>query len=280
MPDLLDDKRKDLSYKGMVQSSRARINPVNLDLVQDGGQFLRTGSISMLGKVTEDSLADDAVAVSKISFAPTSLTASPDAHPETSSVDGWVGRDSFGGESWANIRAVASEAQDSLNLGQVLISGDNISGRWDQVKRSIMTFDLSSMPAGAAILSATLTVISLGGQGGAFGSDAVLCAINSLASETGLVVGDWDNFGSVDFADRVAASAWPTSGDPYTFTLNDAGVTHLGSAAGGIARFGLMISYDIDDIEPTWADATDGIIFSTAEHPTLDAPALTVEYWG
>lgn len=88
---------------------------------------------------------------------PVTVEFHPDAHPETSSVDGYASAVKVPTVLWAAIHGdTGTAADDSDILMYVELRSSSRVNKWYKIHRIIITFDTSSIPVGATILSAKL----------------------------------------------------------------------------------------------------------------------------
>ncbi len=113
-----------------------------------------------------------------------------------------------------------------------------------QVCRAFLSFDTSSIPASATILSATLE-FSHGG-GSFLSQDGTTLEIVSASQGTALASDDWNRIGSSSFASR-AVSSLQASG-LNTIALNSGGISAI--ARGGTTQFGLRLGLDMQGQKP------------------------------
>lgn len=215
----------------------------------------------------------------------------PDAHPEVSSVDGYVNTFApTGGVDWAVIRAGISErfaSNDTAVFAGVVIKSEEATDKWENLYRSVLSFDTSTIPDDATIISATLSL-----HGGAGKDDELninpsinLYAV-SLTDDTDIGLDQpgletmWDSFGSTAYCDTaIAFASWSDIGW-NTFILNDIGLAAISKT--GNTRIGLReVKYDVSGTPPAWShvgsDDTSRIYWWTADW--LDgslAPKLTI----
>ena len=92
-------------------------------------------------------------------MAETVLTVYPDADPESSSVDGYAGHEA-GSSTWAFLVGAAGTVSDSSFdfLYCCYIQPSATTDTWAFIERGILLFDTSSIPSGATIISATLSL--------------------------------------------------------------------------------------------------------------------------
>lgn len=126
-----------------------------------------------------------------------------------------------------------------------------------------------------SIESATL---SLYGRPATNTNNKHVCLVASTqANPTGLVQDDWDQFGTTEFATRIAIADWAT-GSYNVFTLNASGLAALNTTAGGYTKFCLRISRDVDNDAPG-PGANDSVGWRYNEDAGAgEKPKLTVTY--
>jgi hypothetical protein len=207
----------------------------------------------------------------------------PDAHPEGTSVDGWVyqGYTSGNGVAWATL--VADAGNDAIDddaseaFLTVLADGAGHDDKWRVLSRGIFLFDTSPLPDNCTVTSA---VFSLYGTAKA-DPQSLTPNVNVYAStpttNTALVGGDYDSLGATAYCDTpITYANWNTSGW-NNFYFNATGLAAI--AKTGITKLGVRnVNYDVDDSAPSW---TAGAFYSLsccfADYPAY-APKLTVNY--
>ena len=206
----------------------------------------------------------------------------PDADPETSSVDGEVAEHyvAAAGVTWANIIiATGSTAADNLQGFGINIKAATGANLWMQLRRWILLFDTSSIPATADISSATLSIYGYGKED--FLSILPNCNVYSSnpASNTSLVAGDFDSLGLLAFCDSpIAYNDWNTSG-MNSFVLNADGLAAITKA--GITKLGIRnVNYDVDGVvPPNWISQKYSALYGRpAEKGGGYRPRLIVNY--
>ena len=206
------------------------------------------------------------------------LTVSPDADPETTSVDGWAKR---GGviESWADLHdGVGTEAQDTSNQASSSISSYSSADNFNELSRPIILFDASALPSA---FSATAGQVRLYVDGktrtanwGALNPTFGIYA-STPASNTAVIATDYSQVESTLLSDTFAydditENAW------LTFTLNAAG---LAAIVDGIVKLAFRISYDATDTPPAWAGNSQiGIRFQMADKAAGNPAELIITY--
>lgn len=199
----------------------------------------------------------------------------PNPHPETTSCDGRVFRNNPGG-TWADIRdGAGNTASDNATAANmVFISSSATTNRWNAIVRSHFGFDTSAIDDSETIDSAVMSLWLLALED-AFTESAVLCA-STPASATGLVAGDYANFGTMRYSSDVAISA--LSINQYNdWTLNSAGLAAISKT--GVTSLGLRLAGDIDNAEPSWLSNTNSRIngnYAENASGTARAPKLVV----
>lgn len=206
----------------------------------------------------------------------------PDPHPETSSVDGYVRQQysSGSGQSWSTIRSASGNAHnDDTEDIDVFIHADTTTDNWDDFRRGIVVFDASDLD-GFTVDSATLKMYLVSKTDDFSASVSLVSA--TPASNTDLANGDYDALGTTKLSSDVTIASMSTS-SYIDFVLNSAGIAHLQDEIdnnAGIARFGLRITADNDNLEPTWVSGNGSLArFESAENTgTSNDPRLDVEY--
>ena len=162
---------------------------------------------------------------------------------------------SFDGRSGSNDRAlISSDNSHATAVGMatadeaVETSGDDFASDdfftpTYYIRRSVMEFDLTSVPANSTISSATLKIVFNGVTG-----DTNNMSVNVFHFTRGSTVAT--AFEAADFNEAVGTAACDTPKDitgltgSQTYTLNAAAITYLQSKCGGYADFSGRISGD------------------------------------
>lgn len=221
--------------------------------------------------------------IPKLSFGFSTLTAYPDANPETTTVDGEVRHvyTSGSGQNWSIIIAAAGSAvsDNTTTMAAIGITTDTVSNKWRILRRAIMLFDTSSIPDTDTINSAILSIYVTSK------SDAISITPNiniyssTPASNTGLVASDFANVGSTPFATAIGYSSIAT-GAYNDFTLNSNGLANISKT--GVSKFSTRNeNYEVSNVAPTWAGSnlTSDIQASQADETgTTQDPKLVVTY--
>jgi hypothetical protein len=170
----------------------------------------------------------------------------PDADPETSTVDGYVGRAGEDG-TWANIRdGAGNESGDTDANDTAPLIAKSAANNYEQLRRCIYLYNTSTIPGTATIQSGTHSVYGTAKGNTIDDADTDLVASNPT-SNTALANGDYGTLGTTKFATAIAYASWSTSG--YNdWTLNSDGLAAIN--AGGISDFGTRLDVDTDDTPP------------------------------
>ncbi|MEB3215392.1 MAG: hypothetical protein VKN72_03895 [Nostocales cyanobacterium 94392] len=219
------------------------------------------------------------VYVPKLSFGFDTLTAYPDPHPETTTVDGIVYRDVVN-ESWATIRGATGNGftDDSTTHNACRIQSGTSS--FNNITRYICLFDTSTLTSNASITAATLSLRGSSKFNDWSISDWTLNIFTSNpASNTGLSNSDFTTLGTTPQCDTaITYSSWLTSG--YNdFSLNSTGLGNISKT--GVSKFGTREStYDAPNSTPTHASSkTAEFGLRSADYTgTSDDPKLVVTY--
>lgn len=204
----------------------------------------------------------------------------PDGHPESTSVDGIVTIEIGAGADWSVIRATSTggSATDGGSTFAIVIQCDAAENKWDLFRRGFFLFDTSALGAGATISSATFGLV-ITAKTDDF-SDSISMVTTTPASNTELVVGDFNQIGTTKQAtDLTLAGLTADSATFNSFTLNSTGLGNISLT--GISKFGVRMTSDNDDSEPTYVQNDVGHIQVAAAEETLSGdkrPKLVVTY--
>lgn len=174
-------------------------------------------------------------------------TFNPDADTETTSVDGHVSREGAS-ESWSTIIAGAgTHAYDSTNPHYFINYQGTTSPNYSRCGRAIFLFDTSSITDGDDIDGASFGVnITLKADSN---SEVDMVVVGTTpASNTALVAGDYNQFGSTAFSSSLGYSSVATASYHY-LDLNASGLAAISDT--GITKLGVRCSDDLNDTAPT-----------------------------
>lgn len=201
------------------------------------------------------------------------LNAAPLPGSGGTTMDGWVERTPNNDETFATIIAGAGTDHSTGGTSlQVYLEAGSSSNKFDQLDRSIMTFDTSIINPLSTIQSASLSLYVTDKYTG-LGSTTVNVTGATPAANNKLTNGDFQQFGSVTFA-----STTPTNGN-NTLSLNSSGIANI--TKGGISAFGLRLGWDAaGSFTGTWSVFEDTYYnFASADSfGSSQDPTLTVTY--
>lgn len=169
-------------------------------------------------------------------------TVYPDANPETTSVDGYVGRDGAD-ESWATIIAGAGTTSNNIgtSLTHMRIVASATTDQFAQLYRSFYLFDTSSIDDADSVSAATLSIRATS-KTNSLGSPDYVIVSGSPSSDTALATGDFGSVGSTLFGSVTYANI---STAAYTdITLNGSGKAAVSKT--GISKFAGINSWDFN----------------------------------
>lgn len=176
----------------------------------------------------------------------------PDAHVESSSVDGDARGSLTSGQTWTTIRNSAGtgtpSGDSSVNLWIAYLQADVVAG-WDDMMRSIVLFDINAIDSGDTITAATISLYEADGvTSNSFGGNVAIVA-SSPATDTAVIVADFTTLSTTTFASLAFGSI---AGGYNDMVVNASGLTNLTSAkdGDGIVRWGGRTSWDADNDEP------------------------------
>ena len=206
----------------------------------------------------------------------TTSTFYPDPNVESTSVDGYAGRDSVD-ETWATIRAGAgNSASDTDTADYLQVTSAATENQWRDLYRTFYLFDTSAIGASSTVSAATLSL---------YGSSKIdvfsqsVCIVSTTpASNTAIVAGDYGNTSNTEQTNtRITIASFSTSA--YNdFAFNATGLTNISKTS--ISKFGGKLSGDVDNSAPTWSVSAAGrarIINADTTGTTTD-PKLVVTH--
>ncbi len=207
-----------------------------------------------------------------------SSTFYPDAHPETTSVDGLLARNGPN-DTWANARGGNGTSADDTTADSwnVCLGTLTLANNWYYFYRAIFTFDTSALPDAAIISAAVLSIYGTSKYDDSSWALAFGLVQGISASNTALAASDFQaNTYTTRFATDISYAGYSITG--YNdFTLNATGKAAISKT--GVSKFCLKHSADIDNVAPTWAAGrTFGAHNYMAEQGTGYKPKLVVTY--
>ena len=209
---------------------------------------------------------------------------SPDADPETTSVDGYVDYNlGLGnGVSWATIRGQATGTAANSDGNEVFsdVHFDQLGGTdWYHFRRGFLLFDTSAIGAGATVTAAVIKVRSDGIIEDL--PDSAVIVACTPASNTNIITADFNQLGTTALSNTIAndGSFSENPSVDNTFTLNATGRAAVDVS--GISKFGWRNESDRANSEPaTGGLATnDGARFDIKSRDNgSNFPVLTVTF--
>jgi len=203
-----------------------------------------------------------------------SLAIKPDANPETTTVDGWVGRGAVN-ETWATIRAGAgNEHLDADPYALSWAQSSGTSNQWGYLRRLIALFDCTSFPAGAVLIPGanTMAVYNSGVTTDYYLTQRLVAT--TPASNTVLANGDFANTGTTSQA--TADVDMSGLNQYHTFTMATAWESAFTAA---VQKLGVKITNDATNSAPAWVSAKNyGNNLLAVDAGVGVAPVLTLAY--
>lgn len=214
------------------------------------------------------------------------LTVYPDAHTESTSVDGRVTRNGVD-EAFGTIRAGAgTEVGDSdANNNAAKIVASSTSNQYADITRSIYLFDTSTLADTANITAAVFSLYREGSTdtltGGSSANSTWELVASTPASNTALVAADFSQVGSTSFGSS-AIHADLTNSVYNNITLNASGLAAISKT--GVSKFAIRFKWDLDNTTTgiTWASGGEirSIVSNADTSGTSQDPKLVVTYFG
>jgi len=201
----------------------------------------------------------------------------PDANPETSSVDGWVGQDS-NSATWAAIRdGAGNQVADSATNNFIWIRSGGTPSTWNNISRLIFLFNASSLPDNTTIASAVLSLYGSAKVDSLNISPAVNIYSSNPASNVALAASDYTLLGTTAFSTAITYANWSISGY-NNFTLNSSGIAAISKT--GVSKFGARESnYDVPNVTPAYTYyVSSSFTMYMAEQGSGYQPKLVVTY--
>ena len=213
----------------------------------------------------------------------------PDAHAESTSVDGWADiYDGGAAHTWAEVLADAGARafHDHTSLYGCVFHNHTTTDRWGNLSRSIVLFDTSGLPDAAIITGVVLSAY------GIVKLDDASCTPDSRVyssnpdSNTTLIPADYTCLGSEALSQVLTYAAFTVGAyNDYTlidvnsdaFATNEDG-TYISKT--GVTKLGIRnANYDVAETPPNWVSN----VYSHQENESADhagghKPKLVVTY--
>jgi len=182
-----------------------------------------------------------------LNFGFDTLTRYPDAHAETSTVDGYVNIKSTYGTTWSALRSATTgtaSADDGTSFICAGLQAHTTTDKWYWLYHGFFLYDTSALTSSATISAATLSLYWDSGAS-ALGTMTTHVVSSSPASNTALVKDDYEQVGSTSFG------SINSYGAAYNdISLNASGLANISKT--GISKFGTLCGWDFDNSAPTW----------------------------
>lgn len=196
-------------------------------------------------------------------------------NPGTASVDGFVSRTGVD-ENWATITSGAGNDVDGTTTSVGMTASSTADG-WNEILRSIFTFNTSSLGARAIPTAATLYLYrnSKADTLGVAPSFNIYGA--TPASGTTLVAADYGQTGSTPFSTAIGYADVATGYN--TFELNIEGLAAISTT--GVTKLSCRVAnYDVTSVAPTWSSGqSSGVVWASADFAgTSRDPKLVITY--
>ena len=186
----------------------------------------------------------------------TTSTFYPDAHPETTTVDGSMYVNNAG-TSWGTLRGLTGSVADDTSASDwyARIDSDTTSNQWDIIMRSGFLFDTSAIPDSDSISSATFSLYGVSKVDNLSITPNINVYSFTPASNTALVTGDFANFGTTAYCDTAITYAGFSTSGYNDFVLNATGIAAISKT--GVTKLGIRnAAYDAANVAPTWSSGT------------------------
>ncbi len=188
------------------------------------------------------------------------LTFYPEAHPETSSVDGNVSHVEAD-LTWSALRNAAGTAFEDTGefFNCVNITSDPTENTWQRIVRGILLFDTSLISNRATITAAILTLYGRDKSDQGLGITPNINIYSSNPeSNNELRAGDYDSLGVIPMCDTPITYAnfavSTTIPQANAFVINAWGLLGIKKGIGAVTKIGTKnASYDVASVPPTWA---------------------------
>jgi hypothetical protein len=206
------------------------------------------------------------------------LTAYPDANPETATVDGYAWRSGVD-ETFATIvSAAGTQALDTDPDLYAVVWASTTTDQFKEIDRMIFLFDTSAI-GGGNISDAILSLWGLS-KTGALGAPPLHACASSPAGNTSVGASDFATMGSTSFGNIAWASLVSTDTAYSDITINASGLAAINKT--GVTKLGARIEWDINaSFTGTWGSTLANVLqVASAENAsgTAKAPKLTVTF--
>ena len=185
------------------------------------------------------------------------------------------------GATWASVQGGSgNNFSDWRETATTQIQASTTTNQWQNTGRSHFGFDTSALPDTDHISSATFEFVATGKTDSLSAGQSISMVTSAPASNTVLINGDFDGFGTtVQAPDLTLAALTADSSTFNTFTLSNTGKGNISKT--GLSNFGTAISSDRSNSEPTWSSGGTGSVVMVTAEETLSGdkrPKLTVTH--
>lgn len=208
------------------------------------------------------------------------LTVYPDASSGSTTVDGYVTRNTGGSnETLSAIRSnAATSASTTSTTFFTFITAGGITDRFTALCRIFMHFDTSALGSGASISDATLSLRGTAKSASSLGSAETHITSSTVTSDNSLTTSDYSALGSTSFGSLTHASM-STSG--YNdITLNASGISNVSLT--GVSKFAGRYAWDLNNNLTGYSHTNNtqsSMTFNSADATgTTNDPKLTITY--
>lgn len=254
------------------------INPRLLIALDSEGVFNHLEKRFGLKIIEQFYLEDNPLLTSKLKYASASF--SPDANPETNSVDGYVRRSGVS-ELYSTIRGGAgTTVDDSGSLIDMRIIATATTDRYSDLTRGICIFNTASLGASVYVSEADLNLTPgiNGNDVNSFDPSFSWFSVTT-SSSTSLATGDYAvaNFGSTQFSENSPLQSTLSLDTEYSWPLNSSGKNHISKTS--VTKFGLRDDFDYNNSDPGWISGGDSRMFFYDAENITNIPRLDVTYF-
>ena len=209
----------------------------------------------------------------------------PDAHPESTSCDGFAQRTlGAAGETWAQISSGAgtsASASTTTAAAGIIETGPAYPDKYVSIARVAMLFDISVIPANAKIISASLKLYGYLKYNWKNQFTHVNIYQSFPNSNTDIVAADYNHFLATPFSTPINYQNFKTL-DWNTFNANEAFLQYIASVLTGdkIVKLAMReADYDAPNSPPVWkADGGFGYYITMSDYGLTTRPSLTITY--
>lgn len=189
------------------------------------------------------------------SYLRTDATFTPDADPETASMDFWTQR-SVANQTWSGLSTGNGNGASASNTsGYIRMRSDTTTNRYNLLNRANFFFDTSSLSGLVTDATLKFYIFSSADPNPPLWSSAINIYGSSSTNTTAPATSDFQAVQSTPLATAISAGSLNTSGY-NTFTLNTSGKAAVDTA--GLSKFVAILStYDLNVSTPTWSSNKD-----------------------